>query len=330
MKILKKSALTLLCILTCAAIIVSGVFSVGAAASVEGYGTFEEGIIPNGSYYTGYHNPLPFDFDTFPNADFQQGLMYWTTCNGRKPTDNVKLMSEGNNYFIQIAAKEQYDGIEGIKFIDDRIEIGDNLVTIYDWRGAEKHNIQIYINQYGVNNRLTGSGSGAKLIKAAEGANGWNTSVGLTKSPVKEPDDGGQLYIGFGVQAFQDPTCTTQVDNIRIGKVDLSTNDVHDLDGNFICNLGPVKGQENKNSKPASNKTEDKNKTESSKDTENVSANNTANENGENGDKNIKDLIMIIVASLAGVAIIAVIVVAIITLKKPAPKKSTKTEEEKE
>ena len=314
MKNLKKAILMLLCILTCTAIIFCGTFTTGAVASIEGYGTYEDGIIPPRSYYTGYHNPVPYEFDTFPNADFQQGLMYWTTSSGKWPTKVVKLMHEGDNTFIQITAEEQYDGIEGVKFVDDRIEVGDTLVTIYDWRGSEKHNIQVYINQFGVTNgRLTGSGRGSKLIKEAEGANGWNTSVGLSKAPVSEPEDGGQIFLGFGAQAFQDPTCTTQIDNIRIGKVDVKTNDVYDLDGNFVCNLGPVTSEETKDTA----KNEDNDKTDSSKKTEKVEDTDTEKDGNQTQKLDTKDIIMIVVAALAGVAIVVVIIVAVITLKKP-------------
>lgn len=326
MKKFKHLLLITLCIATCILTVLGTTLSVAAAPSVEGYGTYEDGIIPNGSYYTGYHNPVPFEFAEFPNADFQKGLMYWTTCNGRKPTDNVTLKTEGTNVFIQIAAKEQYDGIESAKFAEDRIEVGDRLVTIYDWRGSEKHNIQVYINQYGVDNgRLTGSGSGAKLIKEAEGANGWNTSVGLPKVAVSEPKDGGLIFIGFGVQAFQDPKCTTQVDNVRIGKVDAATNDVYDLNGNFVCNLGPIKGEENKNDKD-NNKDQTSSKDEkpsASEDTENSATENSKKNSRTNADvsensntSSTQNIIMIIIAVVAGLAIVAVVVVAVITRKK--------------
>ena len=292
-------------------ILVSSAFSALAYPSVEGFGTYEDGIIPPIKSYVGYHNPIPED--THPNLDFSMGLMYWSNGNAKKPSEAVKLVTEGDNTFIQLIPtndeKQIYEGIESPKFCDERIKEGDLLVTVYDWRGSEKHNIQVYINQLGVpqKSRLTAH---FKTVKVAEKEGDWNTSVCLNQYPVNQTLNDAEIFINIGAQAFQDYNCSTQIDNIRIGRLDKKTNDVHDLDGNFLCNLGPVKG----------NKTSDKNDKAEKEDTVKTDTKEDVKAKEKNEKMSTETLIIIIVVSVTAVILIAVISVAVLLLKKKSPK----------
>ena len=221
-------------------------------------------------------------------------------------------MTEGDNTFIQIIPtndeKEIYEGIESPKFCDERIKEGDHLVTVYDWRGSEKHNIQVYINQRDVpqKSRLTAH---FKTVKVAEKEGDWNTSVCLSQYPVNQTPNNSEIFISVGAQAFQDYNCSTQIDNIRIGRLDVKTNDVHDLDGNFLCNLGPVKGD----------KTSEKDKAEK-EDTVKTDTKEDVKAKEKNEKMSTETLIIIIVVSVTAVILIAVVVAAILILKKKSPK----------
>lgn len=310
MKSAKKLLSSMAAVIVAVVIVVASAFSALAYPSVEGFGTYEDGIIPPIKSYVGYHNPIPED--THPNLDFSMGLMYWTNGNAKKPSEAVKLVTEGDNTFIQIIPTNDenqiYEGIESPKFCDERIKAGDRLVTVYDWRGSEKHNIQVYINQRDVpqKSRLTAH---FKTVKVAEKEGDWNTSVCLSQYPVNRTLNDAEIYISVGAQAFQDSNCSTQIDNIRIGRLDTKTNDVHDLDGNFLCNLGPVKG----------NKTSEKDKAEK-EDTAKEDAKQDVTTKEKNDKMSTETLIIIIVVSVTAVILIAVILAAVLLLKKKSPK----------
>ena len=238
------------------------------------------------------------------------GLMYWSNGNAKKPSEAVKLVTEGDNTFIQIIPTNDenqiYEGIESPKFCDERIQAGDLLVTVYDWRGSEKHNIQVYINQRDVpqKSRLTAH---FKTVKVAENEGDWNTSVCLNQYPVNQTLNDAEIFISVGAQAFQDSNCSTQIDNIRIGKWDKKTNDIHDLDGNFLCNLGPVKNEGKEEEKDTS---KDADVSESDK---NSKQDNPSDESDSNSNSNI---IIIIAVSATAVIILAIVIAIIFVLKK--------------
>ena len=98
--------------------------------------------------------------------------------------------------------------------------------------------------------------------------------------------------------------------NIRIGRLDKKTNDVHDLDGNFLCNLGPVKG----------NKTSDKNNKAEKEDTVKTDTKEDVKSKEKNDKMSTETLIIIIAVSVTAVILIAVIAVAVLLLKKKSPK----------
>lgn len=305
MKSIKRYLTIILCFMVMAVIPFTSL-TASAYPSVEGFGTYEDGIIPPIKSYVGYHDPIPEGYH--PNLDFSMGLMYWSNVNAKKPSEAVTLVTEGDNTFIQINPTNDenqiYEGIESPKFCDERIKEGDLLVTVYDWRGTQGHNIQVYINQRDVpqKSRLTAH---FKTIKEAENENDWNTSVGLNQYPVNQTLNDAEIFINIGAQAFQDANCTTQIDNIRIGRVDVKTNDVYDLDGEFICNLGPVKSEQT-----ASDDTSD------TKDTDKTETASQAEDKTEKDKISTETLIIIIAVSVTAVILIAVAVIAVLMLKK--------------
>ena len=143
----------------------------------------------------------------------------------------------------------------------------------------------------------------------AEKEGDWNTSVCLSQYPVNQTPNNSEIFISVGAQAFQDYNCSTQIDNIRIGRLDKKTNDVHDLDGNFLCNLGPVKGD----------KTSEKDKAEK-EDTVKTDTKEDVKAKEKNEKMSTETLIIIIVVSVTAVILIAVVVAAILILKKKSPK----------
>ena len=302
MKSIKHFLLLSLCVTVAIATLFGSCFTVSAAyPSLEGFGTYEEGIIPPIKSYTTYHNPVPDDF--FPNPDFEEGLMYWTNPSAKKPTEVVKLITEGDNTFIQITATEQYDGIESVRFRDDRIQVGDHLVTIYDWRGNAGHDIQVYLRQFDIieKSRLTAH---FKTIVEAEDENGWNTSLCLSQYPVSRAPNDGEIFFGLGAQAFQAPNCQTQIDNIRIGKFNPQTGEVVDLEGELVCKLAPTQ-------KPATNSAPSNQTTVADK------SDSQDTPKSEKSEKmSTETLIIIVAVSVAAAVVIAVVIIIIITLKK--------------
>ena len=252
---MKKLITLFLCIATSISIILSGALSVCAAPAfvVDGFGTEEDGIIPPISFYSHYHTPYT-ETNGFPNADFEKGLMYWTQGRKLKPADVVDIVEEENgNHYLTFTCNNPYEGIDGIRFVDSRVKVGDNLVVVYDWRG-EDPNFQVALVQYmmnadgssGTEVRLSHNGDAKtqNFLFATE-ENGWNVSFNKVQNPVAEPTRGDStIYLSYMVQVCSDPTNTSHIDNIRLAIHSETSNILYDLDGKVMYDLNnlPVDG----------------------------------------------------------------------------------------
>ena len=248
---MKKLITLFLCIATSISIILSGALSVCAAPAfvVDGFGTEEDGIIPPISFYTHYHNPYT-ETNGFPNADFEKGLMYWTQGRKLKPADLVDIVEEENgNHYLTFTCNNPYEGIDGIRFVDSRVKVGDNLVVVYDWRG-EDPNFQVALVQYmmnadgssGTEVRLSHNGDAKtqNFLFATE-ENDWNVSFNKVQNPVAEPTRGDStIYLSYMVQVCSDPTNTSHIDNIRLAIHNETSGILYDLDGKVMYDLNDL------------------------------------------------------------------------------------------
>lgn len=215
----------------------------------EGWGTYEDGLKPGEPAHDYYRYQIPYtETDRFPNADFEQGLMYWTHCRGRMPSESVKLVKDGDNTAIQFTAQSTYDGIFSVPFVDSRVKAGDNLVVVYNWKGAG--NVQIGLEQimknkaepdcYVKNFRVShigGGGQNKSLYLSADGSK-WNVSMSNLNAPVAEPEGTDKtIYLSLFAQVCTDVTDDTIVDNLIIARYNENSGIVYDLDGNKLYDL---------------------------------------------------------------------------------------------
>ena len=319
--------------LLCATVILSVSLCCGLYANAdvtqtvitEGWGTYEEGLKPGKPAHDYYRYHIPYtDSDRFPNADFEKGLTYWTHCRGRMPNESVKLVKDGENTAIQFTAKEQYDGIFSVPFIDSRVKEGDNLVVVYKWKGTG--NIQIGLEQimknsgeldsYVKNFRVSHIGMTGQMKSLYFSADGskWNVSMSNLNSPIAAPEGTDKtIYLSLFAQVCTDMTDETIVDDLVIARFNEDTGLVFDLDGNKIYDLNNLPTDEvedeinmddfdgiDYDAKPDDLKTD---------------------ENGKDNDKTfIQKYLGAIIGVGVAVIIAAAVVVIIVIKKKQAPK----------
>ena len=210
-------------------------FSLSVVAEEDVYGTYDNGIVV-GKYSFQRINPL----NKLTNGDFEQGLKYWATVNGERPSDVAKLLKEGNNTYIQLTGMEDFSGIVTPLFLCDKLTAGQMPVVIFDWRGSDE--FQVFLSQWvdvGEGRREFRIGlKGGAVIKEAENESDWNTSITSLNQVLERSVDGNDnIYLHIGVQRFQNNTVISQIDNLRLGLVDTQTGKLTDYDGNEICML---------------------------------------------------------------------------------------------
>lgn len=215
----------------------------------EDWGTYEDGLKPGKPPHDYYRYQIPYtETDGFPNADFEQGLKYWTHCRGRIPSESVKLVKDGENTAIQFTAKEEYDGIFSVPFTDSRVKQGDNLVVVYSWKGTG--HIQIGLEQIMKNqnepdcyvkvfrvSHIGITGQTKSLYLSADGSK-WNVSMSNLNLPIAEPEGTDKnIYLSLFAQICNDMTDETIVDNLIIARYNEQSGLVFDLDGNKLYDL---------------------------------------------------------------------------------------------
>lgn len=254
---MKKFLISFISIVAVISLFLGSALSASASKlSLPGWGTEEEGIIPKFVSYPAYHTPWT-ETNGFPNADFEKGLLYWSSTDPKeKPAEVVKVLTEENgNKCVQFTATNNYDGIESISFRESRVKAGDELCVVFDWKG-EDGNFQVYCEQIVYKDaacdswdavfRISHNGD-AKRGEIINGGGGddWNVGYCKPEKPVKAYYDANPYYyFRFGVQAFNDPSVNAIVDNVRLGKFSASTNTIYDLDGKVMYDLNNLKIEE--------------------------------------------------------------------------------------
>ncbi len=250
----EKSFLKTLTALTVAVIIAVGTLAIGVFADGE-FGTYEEGIkVPSNNGNIRYYTPV-IHGDGFPNLDFEQGFMYWTSrfsTTGKqisKITDiaSLKKDSKGNTY-IHIDAPSAYYGVYSPKFKFDRLEAGSSPAVLYKWRG-EQHYIQVYLEEYyntdssaehGTTITVSGRGDGkvSQIWPADEDdPEDWNIAVSLNNHLVEASTTANtDRYYLLGVEVIKEDNWM-EVDDLQIVIHNQNTQKLYDLDGNLLYDL---------------------------------------------------------------------------------------------
>lgn len=301
--------------------------SLVSMADDDVYGTYEDGIT-SGVWYSNTHQVAPVE--GFKNADFKEGLKYWTTTTPRtKASEFVDLLKDGDKNYVSLTPSDQWDGIVSVRFTDERLEFGMKPVVIYEWRSTTPEAFQVYLVQAQSNAdgssssgneiRLSNGASAAIPISAAEEEGGWNVSMSLSVKDIQKPSKGDDtIYLFAGVQAYKSTTVKADFANLRIGTYNRAEGKVYDLDGTVMYDLKAM------NAKDAENfyKYEDP---FSFPEMEKKFAAGGKSIVVEEGGKSSN--LWIIIGVAGGAVIIAVAVVLIIVLKK---KKSAAPQEETE
>lgn len=317
MKKTKRFGKAVIACLTAGLMIVMSLF----AAAEDAYGTYEEGFFSQKHQFQRV-DPTP----QLMNADFSEGFRYWSTRSGTKANENAKLITEGDNTFIQLTPGGDYYGLTTALFICDQVKPGQKLVVMYDWRGAM--DFQVYVAQWvdGVEVRM-GRQVGKNLYEAQDETE-WNVSVSNSEETVQESKEGNEnLYFAIGIEATTIMDIDTCVDNVRLAIMD-ADGGYRDLEGNpIVFETGeeeepPEESEETSSETPQSQPQEDK--PESSKpaadgsSTTDSNAAGTASDPADTEEKGAPwPLIIGIIAAV--VVIAAVIVVVLVMKKKKAP-----------
>ena len=264
---MKKILISLICVAAVVSLICGSAFSTSAETikfdftlSQPGWGTEEDGIIarfPNS--YSSHHTPWS-EPGGHPNLDFEKGLMYWTTNekDSQKPSDYVDIVKEENgNHYLTFTAKDTYQGIESVPFVESRIDENDEICVVFKWRGDDP-NFQIYVNQLRYKTtdgkqkdtkRVSHNGDAKRNEIIADGEDGWNVAFCKPETDsVKKPHDIMPYYIfQVGVEVQTDPSCKAIVDDIRLGKYSENNQIIYDLDGKVMYdlkNIDTVEGED--------------------------------------------------------------------------------------
>ena len=203
-------------------------------------GTAEDGIKAPTINYS-QCSPL-FDFEEFPNADFEQGFKYWQSDSGEYPSQVATLMEENGNHFVELNPGEAWNGISTVRFHIPEPQVGDSFVLLYDWRAEEGAEFDVTLIQWWIDKDnlhghgiRMGFGNGTVVKKAEDG--GFNTSMTIHNHqslPPTRPNDIIPMYFSYALNLCGKAEKSVQIDNLRFCKYDKKTGTVYDLDGNVL------------------------------------------------------------------------------------------------
>lgn len=208
--------------------------------SAEDIGTFEDGIKAPDINYSQY-SPL-FEFDEFPNADFEQGFKYWQSDSGKYPSEVATLKEENGNHFVELKPGKAWNGICTVRFHLPQPEVGESFVLLYDWRAEKGAEFDVTLLQWWLDkDNLHGHGirmgyGNGEVVKKAENG-GFNTSMTVynhqSLAPTR-PNDVIPMYFSFVLNLCGKAEKAVQIDNLRFCKYDKKTGTVSDLNDNVL------------------------------------------------------------------------------------------------
>lgn len=206
----------------------------------EDIGTFEDGIKAPEINYS-QHSPL-FEFEEFPNADFEQGFKYWQSDSGEYPSSVATLKEENGNHFVELKSGKAWNGICTVRFHLPEPQAGESFVLLYDWRADADAEFDVTLIQWWIDkDNLHGHGirmgyGNGTLVKKAENG-GFNTSMTIynhqSLAPTR-PNDIIPMYFSFAINLCGKAEKSVQIDNLRFCKYDSKTGTVSDLKGNVL------------------------------------------------------------------------------------------------
>ena len=114
------------------------------------YGTEKDGFY---SQYSSYPMPLK-PVEGTKNLDFEQGFIYWSGKKHNSPSDpgsyasdSFKLVDDGTNKYVTLKDEGYVDTMRTALFRVEGVEVGDNLVLIYDATGSDAEKIKVTLVQ---------------------------------------------------------------------------------------------------------------------------------------------------------------------------------------
>ena len=193
------------------------------------YGTKEDGyILPEG--LTMWSVELQ---SSLKNSGFTEGLRYWLSLNGGKPSESVTIVQNGENTYLTANKNSSGDtiGIVSMRFSYKNIVPGQAPVVIYDWAGSNDFTVKLEQRDLSFL-YLVSSGFGQSLY-TAKNEEEWNTSVTKPLYPVRFSENG-YYNINFIVKIeIHNPSADIKLDNLRIGFIN-ANGIVYDVNGNEI------------------------------------------------------------------------------------------------
>ena len=206
----------------------------------EDIGTFEDGIKAPEINYS-QHSPL-FEFEAFPNADFEQGFKYWQSDTGELPSSVATLKEKEGNHFVELKAGKAWNGISTVRFNVPQPKIGESFVLLYDWRAEEGAEFDVTLIHWWINKDnlhshgvRMGYGNGTLIKKAENG--GFNTSMTIYNHQSiasTRANDYEELYFSYALNLCGKAEKSVELDNLKFCKYDSKTDTVYDLDGNIL------------------------------------------------------------------------------------------------
>lgn len=201
------------------------------------YGTEEDGWATK--KYSFQKTVPPMDY--LKNADFSQGLKYWTCYGEGLASKGAKIEKDGDNTYAKLITETQYEGIQTALFKIEGVKAGDRLVAIVDWRGdCMQGDFQIVLSQWDMRDPTTEGGDEIRLgladqkgivLYEAKTDKEWNTMATPVAKAVQQPKNSDELYFAVGLDNFVGGAVDISFDNIRFGLLKEDNVTVTDLNG---------------------------------------------------------------------------------------------------
>ena len=272
------------------------VAAVPLALAEDVYGTYAEGFFTQKNSFQ-----LVEPTAQLMNADFSEGLRYWTTRTGNKTNENARLVEENGNVYIQLTPIGEYHGITTSLFVCEQAQPGQKLVVLYDWRGSMDFRVGVSQWLDGKEILFTNPSYGGKVLYESIEENGWHVSASMAETPVQPPaNEGEPLYFSVTIESRSYLNIDTCVDNIRLA-VQQPDGSYQDFDGNPVVFAAP----------------------EMPDDEESESSANRAEISQADTEKGEKNFVFLLTGLTAAAVVIAVAVLIVVLKKKRVARSKT-------
>ena len=180
------------------------------------YGTAKDGFYSQYSSYPMALKPV----EGIENLDFELGFVYWSGKKhnsavdaGSYASDSFKLVDDGTNKYVTLKDQGYVNTMRSALFRVEGVEVGDNLVLIYDAKGSDAEKIRVTLVQdhirgeeYVTYDQISGLNTTANNASPGMSNPLVNSTATLSAITVDGTADGWTTYLTGFSAAINDPT----------------------------------------------------------------------------------------------------------------------------